>query len=232
MMNNKSIVRDTVSRTFFSEHGHAFIVEDDNKIYHLNNTKYSDTSVVPLKEISGDKEFTFVRSKSYALTPYTISVYKAEEKHQSFSSVRQVIHDYTILDSDISKMYEKVYVSRLQPTNIKYNPVSAVVYGDSLEETKIQMSGVSVNINSKAEIIIPEFSSYGNMSITVQKNSFVEFKLPNNVIDVIKIPSYLVHTPGYIKGTFTNSGTYTMIIEYSDGEQIIEIIVPYYERLL
>ena len=225
MMNNKSIVRDALSRSFFSEHGHAFVVEEDDKFYHLNNIRYSDTSTVVIKDVSGDKEFTFVRSKSYGLTPHTINVYKAEEKHQSFSSVRPVIHDHTIFDSDISKMYEKVYVSRLQPTNIKYNPVSAIVYGDSLGETKIQMSGVMVNI-------IPEFSSYGNTTLTVQKDCFIEFKLPDNVVDVIKLPTSLVYTPGYIKGTFTKSGRYTMIIEYSDGEQIIDIIVPYYERLL
>ena len=233
MINNKSIVRDTSSRTFFSEHGHAFVVENDNSNPQLNNVKYRDISVVALKEVSGDKEFKFVRSKSYGLIPHTINVYDSEEEEfQSFPSVRQVINNRIINDSDISNAYEKVYISRLQPTNIKYTPVSAVVYGESLGETKIQIGGVTININSKAEIVIPEFSSYGNMTLTVQKDCFIEFKLPDNVIDVIKLPTSLIYSPGYIKGTFTKSGRYTMIIEYSDGEQIIDIIVPYYERLL
>lgn len=230
-MTSKSIVRDTTSRTFFSEHGFAFVTEGLDDISSLSNIEYRDNSLVAIKEVSGDKQFNFVRSVSYGLTPHTISVYDMEGKPQSFPSVRQTINDRTIKDSDITKMYEKVYVSRLQPTNIKYTPVSAIVYGESIGETKIQMSGAVVNINSKAEIIIPEFSSYGNMSITVQKDCFIEFKLPDNVIDVVKIPSNLQYTPGYIKGTFTNSGRYSMIIEYSDGEQIIDIIVPYYQRL-
>ena len=232
MMNNKSIVRDATSRTFFSEHGHAFVIEDDNKNVYLNNTKYTDISNVALKEISGDKEFKSVTTNSYGPIPYTVNVYDEEEKPKSFSSVRQIIADRTIGDIIINNIPNKVYVGRLQPTNIKYTPASAIVYGDYIEEAKIQMSGVMVNINSKAEIIIPEFSSYGNMTLTVQKDCFIEFKLPDNVIDVIKIPSYLVYTPGYIKGTFTKSGRYSMIIEYSDGEQVIDIVVPYYERLL
>lgn len=232
MTNNKSIVRDTTSRTFFSEHGHAFIIEEDNQNLYLNNTKYRDTSVVAIKEISGDKEFSFTRSKSYGLVPHTINVYDMEGKPKSFPSTRQLINDHTINDSDISRLYKKVYMTRLQPTNIKYNPISAIVYNDIVEETKIQMGGVMVNINSKAEIIIPEFSSYGNITLTVQKDCFIEFKLPNNVVDVIKLPTSLIYSPGYIKGTFTKSGRYSMIIEYSDGEQIIDIIVPYYERLL
>lgn len=235
MMNNKAIVRDTTSRTFFSEHGHAFVTEEEDKNVYLNNTKYTDISTVALKEISGDKEFKFVRSKSYGLVPHTINVLDTndmEGKQQSFPSVRVVAKDNTADNSDINKIYKKVYVSRLQPTNIKYTPVSTIVYGEPLGESKIQMSGTSVNINSKAEIIIPEFSSYGNMTLTVQKDCFIEFKLPDNVIDVIKLPTYLIYSPGYIKGTFTKSGRYSMIIEYSDGEQIIDIIVPYYERLL
>lgn len=232
MTNNKSIVRDTTSRTFFSEHGYAFITEENNQNLYLNNTKYRDTSIVAIKEISGDKEFSFTRSKSYGLVPHTINVYGTEGELLSFPSTRQTINDHTINDSDISKMHEKIYIARLQPTNIKYTPASAIVYNNFVEETKIQMSGVMVNINSKAEVVIPEFSSYGNITLTVQKDCFIEFKLPDNVIDVIKLPSYLIYTPGYIKGTFTKSGRYTMIIEYSDGEQIIDIIVPYYERLL
>ena len=231
MTNNKSIVRDTTSRTFFSKHGHAFVVEEDNRNLQLNNRKYRDVSKVTIKEVSGDKDFKFVDAKSYGLVPHTINVYNTDWEVKNFPSVTQLIKDRRINHSDI-KTYEKVYMTRLQSTNLKYNETTAIVYGESLGETKIQMTGAMVNITSKAEIVIPEFSSYGNMTLTVQKDCFVEFKLPDNVIDVIKLPSYLTYSPGYIKGTFISSGRYTMIIEYSDGEQIIDIVVPYYERLL
>ena len=46
------------------------------------------------------------------------------------------------------------------------------------------------------------------------------------------IPDGLTWNRQYISGTITKSGSYTMNITYSDGEQILNIIVPYYQRLL
>ena len=93
--------------------------------------------------------------------------------------------------------------------------------------------GVTVNVNSKTEVIIPEKGTeYSNMSIVIQKNSFIEIKVPDGVVNVVNLPQSLVYLEGYIKGTFTQSGDYNIKLKYPDGEQIINIIVPYYQRLL
>ena len=230
---NKSIVRDTTSRMFFSEHGYAFVTEDMDLESHLNLANDRNKSIIPIREISGDRNFNYV-GKSYTsgLIPHSILVYDEISNVVPLSILKYpIINDMNTNDSDISN-YTKVYVSRLQPTNIKYEPVSTVVYGETLGSSKIQLESSMVEVRSKAEIIIPDVSNYGNMVLTIQKNCFIELKLPDNIIDVIKLPDSLTYSSGYIKGTFTKSGMYTIVIEYSDGRQIIDITVPYYQRLL
>ena len=234
-MTNKSIVRNTFSRSFFSNNGFASVVEPKDLSTHFCPAMGRNVSIVPITEITGDSEFNNITNSScYALVPHTVPVYD-NKKHivilELPSKRFALTTDHTINDSNI-RNNRKVYVSRLQPTNINYNSVSAVVYGDYIERGEVQLSGASVNINSKFEVVIPQFSTYGNMSLTVQKNCFIELQLSDNVIDVVKLPSELVYDSGYIKGTFTKSGLYTIIIDYPDGQQILNIEVPYYQRLL
>ena len=103
MINNISVVRDASSRTFFSENGYAFVVEDDTgSDTYLNDTIYRDTSKVSLKEISGDKEFKSVSTLSYGLIPHTVVVNDVDNNEiQNFPSFRFVItRDHRIYYND------------------------------------------------------------------------------------------------------------------------------------
>lgn len=147
--------------------------------------------------------------------PYTVQVYGEEYNIQELVNSRV-----------------KVYISSIQPTNVKYNPKTIIVYDSESKESALTFSGTSVNVISKAEVVIPETSNYSDMSLVIQKNSFVEIKVPENVSAIINLPEELTHITGYIKGTFTKSGEYNIKIKYPDGEQILNIVVPYYQRLL
>lgn len=234
-MDNKAIVRNSESRSFFSYNGHAFVIEDINLESHFNLAKSYDKAIIPIKDITGDNEFNPTEKINVAgLIPYTIKVYGNQTKEVPFPIRKfNIIKDLVINDSDISKYYTKVYAYRLQPTNINYKPASAIVYGTELDQTyDIQLESARADVRSKAEIKLPDVSNYGNMILTVQKNCFIEIKLQDDVVDVIKLPDSLTYSSGYIKGTFTKSGNYSIIIEYSDGRQTIDVIVPYYQRLL
>ena len=231
---NKSIVREYSSRTFFSFNERSFVIEDDHTSLesHLNLVRSSGESFVHINETSGDKDFNFVKPQVNGLIPYSVPVYDDGRNFKvPFSNIR--FNNIKSLEQNLGiKPFCKVLVGRIVPTNIKYNHVETIVYDTSPKELKVQLNSSSVEVRSKAEIIIPEYSNYGNMLLTVQKNCFIEIKLDDDVIDVLRLPNELEYSSGFIKGTFTKSGNYSIIVEYPDGRQLIDIVVPYYQRLL
>lgn len=232
MASNNAVVINDYSRSFFSNNDYAFVTKDEEFIF--NAIKYNTTSLVLPKDVILDESISFRlidNSIYYGLVPYTIDIHNDISIDKEFPSVTSIINDHTVYSTDINKG-ETVFVTQLQPTNIYYKPISTIVYGDLLEDQKVPLSGATVNVHSKFEVIIPEFSTYGNITLTVQKNCFIELNLPDNVIDVLRLPDELVYEHGYIKGIFTKSGMYSIIIEYADGNQIIHITVPYYKRIL
>lgn len=233
----KAFVTNKTVRLFTSEHGYAFVRNSQsNSINNLCLTKGRDIVLVIPERLS-NSEILNVTDKIYSsgLVPYTIQVYdNSKEKSLaplSFINIRDAsIHK---IQDDFSYKPEKKYVSRLQPTNIKYNPKSAIVYNSEQKESVVSFAGVSVNVNSKVEVVIPEkVTDYSDLSIVVQKNCFIEIKVPESATNVTNLPDALMYLPGYIKGTFTQSGEYNIKVKYPDGEQIINIVVPYYQRLL
>ena len=232
----KAFVTNTTTRMYASEHGYAFVRESkDISVNNLCLTKGRDISLV-LSHLTNTKDLK-ATNKLYlsGLIPYTVQIYN-DDRFVSFKPLRfLIIRDAHVHDDiqDFSYKAKKVYVSKLQPTNIKYNPKSAIVYDLEQKENETIFAGVSVNVNSKIEVVIPEkITDYSDMSLVVQKNCFIEIKLSESVTEVINLPDALTYLPGYIKGTFTQSGEYNIKIKYPDGEQMLNIVVPYYQRLL
>ena len=228
----KAYVKNTSDDMFVSEHGHAFVLDSQFN----NNNRKSNSSFVLLinntniNSLNNNKIFY-----EYGFIPYTVQVYEQENIYELIPKTFIITKDCIKHNKQDNLLYtcKKTYVSRLQPTNVKYNPKSAIVIDLEQKETNISFTGVSVNVNSKVEIVIPDKPiNYQDMSIIIQKNSFIEIKLPDNVSEVINLPENLIYLTGYIKGTFTKSGEYNIKIKYPDGEQILNIIVPYYQRLL
>ena len=232
----KAFVKNTTNRTFISHHGYSAV--RDIRPNHINNfcltSGYDNAYVNPAYMTNENAMNLVVIHNRSGLIPH--SVYVCEDKCQPLNPQTFILvrddESHNVQD-DFEYEANRVYVSRLQPTNIKYNPKSAIVIDSAQKESAMAFSGVTVNVNSKLEVVIPEKGTdYSDISIVVQKNSFIEIKVPDGVINVINLPDALIYLPGYIKGTFTQSGEYNIKLKYIDGEQIINIIVPYYQRLL
>lgn len=231
----KAFVKNTTTSFYISEHDYAFV--RDAKEQSINNlciTKNKGTALVPLRATNNNE--LEITNKLYlrAFVPHTVQVYN-EIRYTTINPLKySIIRDATINNNQsFSYFAKKVYVSRIQPTNIKYNPKSTIVYDSEQKQNEVLFAGISVNVNSKVEVVIPEKTTdYSDISLVVQKNCFIEIKISDSVTDVINLPDALIYLPGYIKGTFTQSGEYNIKVKYPDGEQIINIIVPYYQRLL
>ena len=232
----KAFVKNISAKNFVSVNDSAFVRDTKEELinFNSNETLFNFSFVLPVY-LTNEKEIN-IYNKLYTngLIPYTIQVYDNNKKQELDSIDFIITRDSQIHEEQFLYYKSKnIYVSSVQPTNIKYNPKSAIVYDSVKQETEIIFSGVSVNVNNKVEITIPDkISNYTDMSIVVQKNCFIEIKTPDNVSEVINIPEDLTYSPGYIKGTFTKSGEYNIKIKYPDGEQILNIIVPYYQRML
>ena len=233
----KAFVKNTTTRTFISTHGYSNVRDiRSNDINNFSLTLDSDTAYVQPMHLTNMeilKPIDIIYTSG--LIPYTVQVISEQNSQllcpQTFILTKDnKIHD---IKDDFEYYVKQIYISRLQPTNIKYNPKSAIVTNSVLEESITTFSAITVNVNSKLEVVIPEKgTNYSDISIVVQKNSFIELKISDSVTDVVNLPDDLMYLPGYIKGTFTKSGEYNIKIKYPDGEQILNIIVPYYQRLL
>ena len=230
----KAYVKNITTRMFVSQHGQASVLKK-----HINKTlignRNSYNVAVRKKVPTNTKTFNYIKFINRdCRIPYTVQVYndnniRCNLKSKKFIIVRSIIN----AKPNFSYKTPKIYVSRLQPTNIKYNPGRAIVIDSEKKRLVTNLPSVTVNVNSKVEFIIPDkVSHYSDMSLVIQKNCFMEIKIPETVSEVINLPDDLMYLSGHIKGTFTKSGEYNIKIKYPDGEQILNIIVPYYQRLL
>lgn len=129
--------------------------------------------------------------------------------------------------------YESIAkVSLIDRANIISTKFAVNIIDKKQEVSVIKFPYVSVDVNDKAQIVIPSTGESGGFTIVLQKNNFTE-------IQFIKTPTVITGLPegmewnGYvIKGTVTKSGDYTVIVKYPEGQQVLNIIVPYYQRLL
>lgn len=236
-LDGKAFVKNATNRTFTSKHGYSSVRNSNpNHINNFNLTKGYDHAYVQPINITNENNMMAVETiHGTALVPYSVQVYNEQElcsiKPQMFIVVRDA--EINNIQNDFEYDIKRIYLSSLQPTNIKYNPKSAIVFDSSQRESSMTFSSVTTYVNSKIEVVIPEKGTdYSDISIVIQKNSFIEFKISDSVTDVINLPDTLTYLPGYIKGTFTQSGEYNVKIKYPDGEQLLNIVVPYYQRLL
>lgn len=100
---------------------------------------------------------------------------------------------------------------------------------DNLDSDK-KLNGASTTVIQKTDIVID--NSVGNISLMVQKMEFFELKL-NGVANVTDLPEGVEYKNDSIKGSIANSGEYFINVKYNnDATQVINIIVPFYRRLL
>ena len=188
----------------------------DNNIYYKNKTFVSDS---------------YVTSETYGITPFTGNI-TTPKNTTDFHSIT-VFSYLNNQDKQYNINYEKtIPVSIIARTNIITKRFDANVIDKRLSERIIEFPNVTVDVTDKTQIVIPDNTEVTGLSLVLQKNSFVELELQKMPFGISGIPDGLTWNRQYISGTITKSGSYTMNITYSDGEQILNIIVPYYQRLL
>lgn len=103
----------------------------------------------------------------------------------------------------------------------------SVLVDNKLEKN---LNTASTTVIQKTDVVID--NSVGNISLMVQKMEFFELKL-NGVANVTDLPEGVEYKNDSIKGSIANSGEYFINVKYNnDATQVINIIVPFYRRLL
>ena len=193
-----------------------------------NNFKYSSLSNVTFDSIIG-------------LVPYSVQVYNSDElvynssEHKYLDKNNSLVKKIKNYNNNFDNVFVKVKVSdKILKTNIFVKETKAYVidYTQSYK-SNVSFAPVYMNIADKMEFFVPILSdNFQNMSVIVQKDTFIELKFDSTILNVIGLPEGLQFTLGVIKGTITKSGSYDITIQYEKGSQKLNIIVPYYQRLL
>lgn len=232
----KALVVNQHYDMFYSDNGSAvvmpasFITEFNQDIGNSN---------VVIESLMANKEESMSSSMANnKLVPYTVQVYNKDTLYEYNTTLKpsEKIH---ITDSTSLK-FEKVYnfesvkiTDLLLSTNVFIKEVTAYITDITKATTAKSFPTVYTNIVDKTEITIPSVSTgHQEMSLVVQKNNFIELKFSDTIVNVIGLPDGLEYTLGVIKGTITKSGTYDITVQYNDSSQKLNIIVPYYQRLL
>lgn len=231
----KALVVNQHYDMFYSDNGSAvvtpsFIMEFNQDIGNSN---------VVIESLGTNKEESMSSSMvNNKLVPYTVQVYNRDtlyEHNTNLNSSEKIyITDNTSLKFEKTCNFESVKITDLLlSTNVFIKEVTAYVTDVTKTATAKSFPVVYANIVDKTEITIPSVSTgHQEMSLVVQKNSFIELKFSDVIVNVIGLPDGLEYTLGVIKGTITKSGTYDITIQYNDSSQKLNIIVPYYQRLL
>lgn len=177
----------------------------------------------------------------FPLEVFTVNVYnkytyfrETELPYLFYQNIidKQIYNNKSIKDIEFP-FVTNVCIERYIPSNIQQTRFSANIVDLTTSESMNNFGSFSINIIDKSVITIPEsISTYEKISMVVQKNCFIEIRLSENIIYITGIPDCLQYLGNSIKGTFLESGEYTINIKYASGEQTINIIVPYYKRLL
>lgn len=235
----KALVVNQNSNVFYSSNDFAIVIP----VKHITefNQSIDMSDVVAEDSVANKKIFSSASSSSYStvrneLTPYTTQVYDINllrKKDINLIQTKICIFDIPLkYEKDCD--FQKVKVTELlQPTNIPIKEVTAYIIDNTKSASSKEFSPIYATVTDKTEVIVPSVSSgYQEMSIVVQKNNFVELKFADTIIDATGIPEGMKYISGSIKGTITQSGSYDITIQYSDGSQKLNIVVPYYQRLL
>lgn len=211
----------------------SFITEFNQDIG--NSNVVIESLIANREESMSSSSFSVANNK---LVPYTVQVYNKNTLYEYNTKLKPsekiYIIDNTSLKFEKTCNFESVKITDLLlSANVFIKEVTAYVTDVTKATTTKSFPAIYVNIVDKTEITIPSVSTgHQEMSLVVQKNNFIELKFSDTIVNVIGLPDGLEYTLGVIKGTITKSGTYDITVQYNDSSQKLNIIVPYYQRLL
>jgi hypothetical protein len=224
-----------------SEYGSCFVLK---KTFLETSVKQSikvSNSRMKIPYTTGkiNKKDSFVFSESsdtYGIVPSTVKVFDGPIKNDNsidFDSTKIFVSSNTKKCFSDVELEERVISSLIVPTNIipKETYVFHVVDA-RVSEKQVPLKGITVQVTDKTSIVIPDTTEVQGFSIVVQKNNFVEIVFTKIPTSVEGIPDGMEFTGTSIKGTIYKSGEYDVIVRYSNNQQNLNIVVPYYQRLL
>lgn len=232
----KALVVNQHYDMFYSDNGSA-IVMPASFITEFNQD-IGNSNVVIESLTTNKKESISSSIINNKLVPYTAQVYNKDTLYEHNTTLKpsEKIHitDNTSLKFEKACNFESVKITDLLlSTNVFIKEVTAYVTDITKATMSKSFPAVYANIVDKTEITIPSVSTgHQEMSLVIQKNNFIELKFSDTIVNVIGLPDGLEYTLGVIKGTITKSGTYDITVQYNDSSQKLNIIVPYYQRLL
>ena len=216
------------------------------KVESLNNSYVIDTSFIANN--NNDLQYNSVSHIIPELTPCTVQVYKPNEliyysnykdltKSMKYNYSNKSISfvKFKSFKNDNYKFVTVKVSDTILKTNVFVKETKLINILDLTYKYRndINFTPIFINIGDKTEFFVPTLSdNYQAMSIIAQKDTFIELKFENTPLNVIGLPEGLQFTLGSIKGTISKSGSYDITIQYEKGTQKLNIIVPYYQRLL
>ena len=232
----KALIVNQYYDKFYSENGSAIVGLPDYKI-EFNSYKDYSKVIANISKYNENELIDINKSNVFnKLIPYTVQVYNKKSLYESntlFSSSKIYIQDCVSRFSNLYKPKTVKITDLLLSTNILINEKTAYITDITKSILVKNFPIISANIVDKTEIVIPSpIKEYQDISIVVQKNNFIELKFSDTIIDIQGLPDELEYTLGVIKGTITKSGTYDIKIKYNENFQNLNIVVPYYQRLL
>ena len=183
-------------------------------IYNLNYLYHTQDYSVPLKD-------NYARTRViYPAKPLTHIF-----KEYSCNVVYTPINYNKNLSSKQSAKFK--YKKTAESTRQRAFKTFSALVDNKLEK---DLNTASTTVIQKTDVVID--SSIGDFSLMVQKMEFFELKL-EKVANVTDLPEGVEYKNDSIKGSIANSGEYFINVKYNnDATQIINIIVPFYRRLL
>ena len=212
----------------------------------LNNSYVVDTEFIANN--NNNLQYNSVSAMMCELVPYTVQVYEPKElkyynnlkdltgtlTYNTYVKNSSFVKNKAFKDNNYKPAKVKVS-DKIMKTNVF---ITELEFTNILDKTyyyanDISFAPIYMNIGDKMEFFVPTLSdNFQNMSVVVQKDTFIELKFDSTILNVIGLPDGLQFTLGVIKGTISKSGSYDITIQYEKGSQKLNIIVPYYQRLL
>lgn len=196
----------------------------------------ADSNIIPPPQKKYTTEaYVYDDSNMYGVIPITVNVTSSMKKNIKFCittvDVLQVRNNFAKKCDVNCKI--TMPVTLIDRSNITFKKTATNVIDKNIKNKIITFPYTTVEVTDKTQITVPDTSELSGFTIVLQKNNFTELEFQKTLSLVTGLPEGLERKNQIIKGTITKSGNYIVNVTYSDGaKQTLNIIVPYYQRLL
>lgn len=236
-----TFVVDCSKNVFKSVNGCCYVLDPlvipnpVNPVKYNTEVSVSNTDITPRQKKYVSESCVMSNAIEHGVTPITVNVVSSAKNIIKFYPV--MIQSIYVKNDDKKQCdinYESTaFVSIVDKANVISKKFAINVIDKNSEDRNIVFPFVTANVTDKTQITVPDASELTGFTIILQKNNFTEIEFQKTLALATGLPEGLEQKGQIIKGTVTKSGSYAISITYSDGvKQTLNIIVPYYQRLL